>query len=107
MGKILFVINTMGNGGAERALIELLKHMERERHKVFLYVLTGQGELAGEIPNNVVMLNKKYRAVSVLDETAVRDSDPGVVFQRCLFAPGAVSCRSDAAYDRKRKDTKG
>ena len=43
MGKILFVINTMGNGGAERALIELLKHMERERHKVFLYVLTGQG----------------------------------------------------------------
>lgn len=86
MGKILFVINTMGNGGAERALIELLKHMEQERHKVFLYVLTGQGELAGEIPNNVVLLNKKYRAVSVLDERG-RQRLSGTVI-RALFSRG-------------------
>lgn len=45
MKKILFVINTLGGAGAEKALIELLKHFPKEQYEVSLYVLLDQGEL--------------------------------------------------------------
>ena len=50
MKKILFVINTMGRGGAEMALLELLRSMRKREFEVSLYVLTGQGELVQQLP---------------------------------------------------------
>ena len=47
---VLFVINTMGRAGAETALLELLRRIDKEEYKVFLYVLTGQGEMLSQIP---------------------------------------------------------
>ena len=43
MKKLLFVINTMGYGGAERALLDLLKALHSEKLQISLFVLTGQG----------------------------------------------------------------
>ena len=45
MKKILFVINTMGYGGAERALLNLMSALEKEQYEISVFVLTGQGEL--------------------------------------------------------------
>ena len=42
MKKILFVINTMGYGGAERALLNLMSVLEKQTYEVSLFVLTGQ-----------------------------------------------------------------
>ncbi len=68
--KILFVINTLGQAGAETALLSLLQTLAREkgeaRYEIFLYVLTGQGEMASRLPENVRLLNKGYREESVL-----------------------------------------
>ena len=43
MKKVLFVINTLGGAGAEKALLELLKRFTPDRYEVDLYVLLEQG----------------------------------------------------------------
>ena len=64
--KILFVINTMGQGGAEMALLELLRRIDPDRYDMSLLVLLGQGELIDRLPAYVRLLNKKYDNTSVL-----------------------------------------
>ena len=39
MKKVLFVINTLGGAGAERALLELLKRFTPDQYEVDLYIL--------------------------------------------------------------------
>ena len=68
MKKILFVINTLGGAGAEKALIELLKHFPKEQYEVSLYVLLDQGELISQIPEHVKVLNREYSDASVLSK---------------------------------------
>lgn len=43
MKKLLFVINTLGQAGAETALINLLRQIDSKQYEVSLYVLMGQG----------------------------------------------------------------
>ena len=66
MKKILFVINTLGYGGAERAMLDLFDVLDSKQYEISLFVLTGQGELSPELPNHVRLINKDYNDVSVL-----------------------------------------
>ena len=47
--KRLLWINTMGYGGAERALLNLMSALEKEQYEISVFVLTGQGELIHQI----------------------------------------------------------
>ena len=49
MKKVLFVINTLGGAGAEKALLELLKRFPENEYEVSLYVLLAQGELIHQV----------------------------------------------------------
>ena len=51
--RILFVIGTMSAGGAERQVIEILKHLDRARFEPILYVASRRGELLSEVPADV------------------------------------------------------
>ena len=85
MKKVLFVINTLGCAGAEKALLELLKRFLPEQYEVSLYVLLGQGELIHEIPEYVRVLNKDYSDTSVLSEEGkkiLRQRVAGRLFKR-------------------------
>ena len=66
MKKLLFVINTLGYGGAERALLKLLGALDPAQYQISLFVLTGQGELIHELPAYVGILNADYNDCSVL-----------------------------------------
>ena len=66
MKKVLFVINTLGGAGAEKALLELLKRFPKEQYEISLYVLLDQGELISQIPSHVKVLNREYSDASVL-----------------------------------------
>lgn len=66
MKKILFVINTLGYGGAERAMLDLFHVLDPKKYEVSLFVLTGQGELSHELPEHVRLLNQNYQDTSVL-----------------------------------------
>ena len=56
MKKVLFVINTLGGAGAERALLELLKRFTPDQYEVDLYILLEQGELISQVPEYVNIL---------------------------------------------------
>lgn len=64
--KILFVVNTLGRAGAETALMELLRRLESREYELFLYVVMGQGEMKGEIPSHVKLLNTRFNSQSVM-----------------------------------------
>lgn len=88
MKKVLFVINTLGGAGAEKALLELLKKFTPDQYEVSLYVLLDQGELIHQIPEYVKILNRNYRDESVLSRSGKRILNKNI-FKR-LFARGAV-----------------
>ncbi len=82
--KVLFVINTLGKAGAEVALLELLNRLIAREGiagqllgetplELSLYVITGQGELAEALPEEVALLNKHYKSTSVLSAAGRRD----------------------------------
>lgn len=66
--KILFVINTLGYGGAERAMLDFMEVLGPEKYEISLFVLTGQGELRHALPDYVQLLNSDYKEISVLTE---------------------------------------
>ena len=88
MKKVLFVINTLGQAGAEKALLELMKHFSPDEYEVSLYVLLGQGELIHDLPRYVKFLNKDYSDASVLSGKGKKTLKQRV-FRR-LFQKGAL-----------------
>ena len=72
MKKLLFIINTLGCGGAERAMLNLFSRLDSNKYEISLFVITGQGELRRELPENVRLMNKKYKEVSVLTKKGRR-----------------------------------
>ena len=64
--KILFVINTLGRGGAETAFLELLRRLDPKDMEISVYVMLAQGELVKQLPVYVKLLNVYYRNCSVL-----------------------------------------
>lgn len=51
--KILFVLGSLGAGGAERQVLRILTHLDRERYAPSLYVINREGELLDQVPSDV------------------------------------------------------
>ncbi|HEY0984130.1 glycosyltransferase [Schlesneria sp.] len=51
--RVLFVIGSMGGGGAERQVLEILWRLDRTRFVPHLYLAMKQGELMSEVPADV------------------------------------------------------
>ncbi len=64
--KILFVINTLSRAGAETVLLEMLRRLDSQEYEICLYIITGQGELIGKLPDHVRLLNPSFSKESVL-----------------------------------------
>lgn len=64
--KILFAINTMGRGGAEKAMIELIKQLDPSRYEIHLFALIARGEMFTKLPAHVRVLGPKPDSGSVL-----------------------------------------
>jgi len=58
MKEILVVINTMGQAGAEKSLISLLKSFDYSRVSVSLLSIIDRGEVFLDVPDEVQILNK-------------------------------------------------
>lgn len=72
MKKLLFVINTLGQAGAETALLNLLRQTDPKQYEVSLYVLMGQGEMVSELPGYVRLLNDSFCESPVLSREGRR-----------------------------------
>ena len=51
--RVLFVIGTLGGGGAERQVVEILKQLDRSRFEPVLSLGSCSGELLSEVPADV------------------------------------------------------
>ncbi len=88
MKRILIVTNTLGLGGAETALLALLRCLDPQKYSVSLYVLTNQGELMRELPEYVRLLNRRYRDSSVLTSVGRRQIALQII--RAMLTRGTV-----------------
>lgn len=67
MKKLLFIINTMGQAGAETALIQLLHKLDSTgEYDLSLYAVIPCGELFCQVPERVHILNKHVCLCSLL-----------------------------------------
>jgi glycosyltransferase involved in cell wall biosynthesis len=69
--KILFLIPSLGGGGAQRVFSILLRHLDRSVFEPHLAVLEDSGPFIGDIPEDVVVHNLK--------SSRVRYALPGIV----------------------------
>jgi glycosyltransferase involved in cell wall biosynthesis len=51
--KILFVLGSLGAGGAERQVLRILTHLNRDRYVPSLYLVNREGELLNQVPADV------------------------------------------------------
>lgn len=89
MKNLLFVTNTLGVGGAERALLELLDALDGKEYAVDLYVLLGRGEFVRRVPKYVRLLNRKMNSGSVQDSAGRRRMSCSVIAS--FFRNGAYA----------------
>lgn len=67
MKKLLFIINTMGQAGAEKALVELLKRLNSMgKYELYLYTIIPCGEMFKAVPDKVHILSKRIYTYSVV-----------------------------------------
>jgi glycosyltransferase involved in cell wall biosynthesis len=61
--KILFVITSLGGGGAEKVFLNILKYLDREKFIPYLVVFSYKGEYLSMVPQDIIIydLNKKNR----------------------------------------------
>lgn len=55
MKKVLFVIDSLGCGGAEKSLVSLLPLLNKEKYKIHLWILKRGGVFESLLPNNVII----------------------------------------------------
>lgn len=81
--RVLFVINTLGRAGAEKAMIALMNKFDLRIYDIYLYVIMGQGELVHELPDFVKLRNTKFSDESVLSPKGKRRLFKTVVRKLC------------------------
>ncbi|HET6423205.1 MAG TPA: glycosyltransferase, partial [Planctomycetaceae bacterium] len=54
--RVLFYIGSMHAGGAERQVVEMLRHLNRERFEPMLALASREGSLLSEVPADVPLL---------------------------------------------------
>lgn len=55
MIRVLFVLGSLGGGGAERQTLTWLRHLDRDRFDPTLYLISRNGELKSLIPDNLTV----------------------------------------------------
>jgi glycosyltransferase involved in cell wall biosynthesis len=82
--RVLFVIPTLHGGGAERVVVTILRHLDRNRFRPTLVVADLQGEVyANELPDDVSVVDLGTRRVRyALPKlvSMIRRQEPAVVF---------------------------
>lgn len=67
--NILFLINNLGSGGAEKVLVNLVNHLDKEKYSITLRTLINQGENKQSLSNAITyesVFDKGFRGVNYL-----------------------------------------
>ncbi|MCD6154738.1 MAG: glycosyltransferase [Candidatus Verstraetearchaeota archaeon] len=80
--KILFVLGSLGGGGAERVTLHLLRHLDRRRFILSLALLKGPDDYISLLPDdvNVHRLGVRARYAVLPLARLIRSAKPDIVF---------------------------
>lgn len=86
MKKVLFFAHGMELGGAERALLGLLEHIDYSRVQVELFLMHHKGELLGDIPDQVKLFPElsQYASLAVPIGEVIRKRQLHVALGRVM-----------------------
>ena len=62
--KLLFVIDSLGCGGAEKSLVSLLPLLNKKKYEIHLWILERGGVFESLLPDNVTILSKPRYSLS-------------------------------------------
>lgn len=84
--RILFFSHGLELGGAERALLALLEHIDKERFDVDLFLMHHEGKLFPLIPKGICLLKEKpqYASLAVPMARVIRKGQFGVAAGRTV-----------------------
>ena len=69
--KLLFVIESLHLGGAEKSLVTLLNKLKDKDFQIDLLIFKSGGELESDIPNNVHIIRKNIK-IGFLDSVILK-----------------------------------
>ena len=98
--RVLFVIGTLGGGGAERQVVEILKHLDRTRFEPILYLGSRSGELLSEVPADVPIHSFWEGFLKSRSSTVHRMLRTTPIARRRHLARLMAHERIDIVYDR-------
>lgn len=67
MKKILFLIDSLNGGGAERALLNLVKHLDSSKYEIYIRTLYGGGIYENQLPEYVRYSSCKLKSIHGLN----------------------------------------
>lgn len=94
--NILFVVNTLGFGGAEKIFMDLIKNFDCEKHKLTVLMIDKYGVYAEQIPDNITKKcvfqhestpwwkKKWYGVVGVAGRAFLRKGHAEYFYKKCL-----------------------
>ncbi|KQL39945.1 hypothetical protein AN960_08220 [Bacillus sp. FJAT-25509] len=66
MKKVLFVVDKMVLGGAEKVLVDIIKNLPKDKYEITIFTLFDGGELSNQIHNSVKRIswfNRQYKGI--------------------------------------------
>ena len=86
--RILFFLPLLNGGGAERVVLTLLKHLDRNRFEPILVLLRNEGHYAGMVPHDIEIIelqatqarNAIFKIIKV-----IRAQKPDIVFSTLAY----------------------
>jgi len=92
MKKVLFVIPSLGIGGAEKSLIELLPCFDGKEYRIDLLCLGSRGVLAEQVPAFVNFIDSPWELeriltnVKISSKLLIKDKKLGLLLKRLLIS---------------------
>lgn len=84
--KLLFIIDSLGTGGAERSLISLLSVIDYSKYEVDLQLFNLSGKLTSQIPKNVNLLKIPY-IIDLLNKSVLQlIKRPGLLIRKTIYS---------------------
>jgi len=99
--RVLCLLSSLIAGGAERQMLLLLRHIDRARFEPALGVLSGEGQLASEVPDDVPVISlgktSRWDAPRLVIRLArlLRSSRPDVVLSKLDYT-NCIAAAADA-----------
>ena len=105
MKKILFIIEHLNAGGAERSLVDILSYLDYSRYNVDLLLVQGTGDYAKEIPDevNIILysLDKAFGRFTTVLRNSIKNHDFFSFWFRIIYHISSLTKWSNLKYTKK------